>query len=88
MRALRTIGFAILIAAATNVSGGAMAEQPGPDWMPAAEVRKGLLAAGYSEITKLEAEDNHWDGEGVKNGQKMKFDADPKTGAILGEAPE
>jgi hypothetical protein len=88
MHARGLIGIALLAAAVAGSSGRALAERPGPDWMPVEEVRKGLLASGYSEITKLEAEDDHWDGEGIKDGQKMKFDADPKTGAILGEAPE
>ncbi|WP_027171243.1 PepSY domain-containing protein [Methylobacterium sp. 10] len=88
MRARKLISIALLAAPLVGASGLALAELPGPDWMPIEEVRKGLLASGYSEITKLEAEENHWDGEGIKDGQKMKFDADPKTGAILGEAPE
>lgn len=66
----------------------AMADQPGPDWMPMEQVKAKLLSSGYSSITKIEADDGHWDGEGIKNGQKMKFDLDPRTGEILGEAPE
>ena len=60
-------------------------EQPGLDWMPVEQVKKSLMATGYTEITKIEVDDGHWDGEGVKNGRKMKFEADPKTGVILGE---
>ncbi|HEX8417960.1 MAG TPA: PepSY domain-containing protein [Methylobacterium sp.] len=64
------------------------AEQPGPDWMPLEQVKKSVMATGYTEITKIEVDDGHWDGEGVKNGRKMKFEADPKTGVILGEMEE
>lgn len=67
---------------------GAMADQPGPDWMPMEQVKAKLMASGYSSITKIEVDDGHWDGEGIKNGMKMKFELDPKTGDILGEAPE
>lgn len=88
MQARGSIGIAVLVATVAFGSGRALAEQPGRDWMPVEEVRKGLLASGYSEITKLEAETDHWDGEGIKDGQRMMFDADPKTGAILGEAPQ
>ncbi len=56
--------------------------------MPLEQVKAKLLASGYSSITKIEADDGHWDGEGIKNGQKMKFELDPKTGEVLGEAPE
>ena len=38
-------------------------------------------------ITAFEADDGHWEGEGVKNGKKMQFHADPKTGVILSEKP-
>jgi hypothetical protein len=80
----------LILALALNagLSGLAMADQPGSDWMPIDQVRKALMAEGYTEISKLEADDGHWDGEGIKNGRKMKFDADPKTGAILGEVAD
>jgi hypothetical protein len=65
----------------------ASAEVPGADWLTPAQVRQALKGAGYSEITKLEADDGHWDGEGIREGRRMKFDADPRTGAILGEVP-
>ena len=67
--------------------GSAFADQPGPDWMPAEKIKQKLISSGYSSITKIEADDGHWDGEGVKDGQKMKFEVDPKTGDILGEMP-
>jgi hypothetical protein len=36
-------------------------------------------------VTKLEAAGGRWEGEGIKNGQKTEFHADPKTGAITSE---
>lgn len=65
----------------------AQAETPGPDWLTPIQMRQALKGAGYSEVIKLEADDGHWDGEGIKDGRRMKFDADPRTGAILGEVP-
>ena len=38
-----------------------------------------------TEITKLKADGGEWEGEGAKNGKKMEFRADPKTGAIIEE---
>ncbi|KQP40822.1 peptidase [Methylobacterium sp. Leaf104] len=67
--------------------GVAAADTPGADWLTPAQTKQALTRAGYSEITKLEADDGHWDGEGIKDGRRMRFDADPKTGAILGEVP-
>ena len=60
-------------------------DQPGPDWMPAQQVIEQVLKSGYTQVTKIEAEDGRWEGEGVKNGQKIAFQADPKTGVITTE---
>lgn len=78
---------AFALAAALFALGGsyAQADQPGADWMPAEQVIQKLKAAGYTNISELEADDGHWEGEGMKNGQKMEFHADPKTGAIISE---
>jgi hypothetical protein len=37
------------------------------------------LNSGYTKVTELKADDGRWEGEGIKNGQKMEFHADPKT---------
>ena len=49
----------------------AFADQPGADWMPADQVKQKLMATGYTSITEFEADDGHWEGEGVKNGVTM-----------------
>lgn len=49
------------------------------------QVKQKVMQAGYSQVTKLEADDSHWEGEGLKNGKKMEFHADPKTGVITFE---
>jgi len=86
MNKLATIVFtAALSASSLNL---AKADQPGPDWMPAEQVKQKVLQSGYTEVTKLEADDGQWEGEGVKNGQKMDFHADSKTGAITHEEPD
>jgi hypothetical protein len=43
------------------------------------QVKAKVLQSGYTQVTKIEAGDGRWEGEGVKNGQKMDFHADPKT---------
>jgi hypothetical protein len=63
----------------------AKADQPGADWMPAELVKQMILQLGFTEVTKLKADGGEWEGEGVKNGKKMEFRADPKTGAIIEE---
>ena len=63
-------------------------EPPGADWMPLEEVVGKLKAAGYTAIHQIEADDGRWEGEGMKNGTRMEFSADPRTGAILTEHPD
>jgi hypothetical protein len=63
----------------------ARADRPGPDWMPAQQVIEQILKAGYTQVTKIEADDGRWEGEGIKNGKRMDFHADPKTGVITFE---
>lgn len=78
---LMVAGFLALVSAAR-------ADQPGPDWMPMEQVKAKAMESGYTQVTKLEADDGRWEGEGIKNGQKMEFHADPKTGVITREKPD
>jgi Peptidase propeptide and YPEB domain len=83
MKKLASVVFAVAFSAGSlNL---ARADQPGPDWMPAEQVKQKVLQSGYTQVTKLEADDGRWEGEGIKNGQKMDFHADPKTGVITSE---
>ncbi len=82
------IRVAILILALLTTVTFARADKPGPDWMPAEKVIEKVLQAGYSQVTKIEADDGRWEGEGIKNGKKMEFHADPKTGAVTHERPD
>jgi hypothetical protein len=86
MRRLAALAFAAAFVAGSATF--ALADRPGPDWMPAEQVILKLKAAGYSEIAKIEADDGRWEGEGMKAGRWMDFHADPHTGAILMEKPD
>lgn len=79
---------ALASALAIGVAAPAFADQPGPDWISAEQVMQKLKDAGYTQISELDADDGRWEGEGMKNGQKMEFDVDPKTGAIQNERPD
>lgn len=63
-------------------------DKPGTDWIPAEQVKQTLMKAGYSSITELEANDGDWEGEGLKNGVRMEFHVDPKTGTLTKEKPD
>ena len=63
----------------------AWADQPGADWTVTQEQATATLkAAGYTQITKIEADDGHWEGEGTKaDGMKYEFKVDPRSGKIV-----
>ena len=46
------------------------------------QVKAKVMQSGYTQVNKLEADDGRWEGEGIKNGQKKDFYADPRTGQI------
>ena len=81
MRNIAAIAFAVTLAWLS----AAKADVPGPDWMPMEQVKAKVIESGYTQVTKLKADDGRWEGEGIKNGQKMEFRADPKTGEIISE---
>ena len=83
MKKFASIAFALTVSASSL--GLAKADQPGPDWMPAQQVIEQVLRSGYTQVTQLKADDSRWEGEGIKNGKKMDFHADPKTGVITFE---
>ena len=83
MHKISTAAFALALSVVT--ANLAKADQPGPDWMPAQQVIEKVLQSGYTQVTELEADDGRWEGEGIKNGQKMDFHADPRTGVITFE---
>jgi predicted aspartyl protease len=69
----------------SGIAGHASADQPGSDWMTKEQVMQKLSAAGYSNVTGLEADDGHWEGKGTKNGKIMEFHVDPHSGALTKE---
>jgi len=85
MTRIRTLALAVAIAA--GATGAAFADEPGPDWMPAEQVKEKVLKSGYTGVAEIKADKDHWRGEGMKNGQKMEFFVDPKTGSLVIEKP-
>lgn len=80
----------LALALALGLIGPASAKKDklGTDWIPAEQVKQTLMKAGYSSITELEANDGNCEGEGLKNGVRMEFHVDPKTGTITKEKPD
>jgi len=77
--------FACALATGIGQHSISLAGQPGSDWIPVEKVKEKLMSSGYTSIIRIDADDGHWDGEGIKNGKLTEFDLDPKTGEVLGE---
>jgi hypothetical protein len=84
-RPVTLLATAVLLVSTTVV---ALADLPGADWMKPDELTQKLEAAGYSNVTGLEADDGYWEGKAVKSGKIVEFKADPRTGAIVKEEIE
>ena len=57
------------------------ADTPGSDWLSSTSVAESLTKQGY-EVKKIEADDGHWEGEAVRDGNKYDFHVDPHTGQV------
>ncbi|MBN9049815.1 MAG: PepSY domain-containing protein [Rhizobiales bacterium] len=74
---------ALTLAALLMMSAGvALADQPGPDWMSVEQAKAALKQHGYTNVTTIEADDGHYEGVGVKNGQVYEFHLDPRSGKL------
>jgi len=63
----------------------AWAVQPGADWKVTKDQAEATLkGAGYTQITKIEADDGHWAGQGIKaDGKQYEFQVDPHKGKVI-----
>ena len=63
----------LVVAVATTVIGApAYADMPGKGWISSANVKNMLAKRGY-RVTKLEADDGHWEGEARKANASYEF---------------
>lgn len=73
--------FTAAAAASMLVAAPALADMPGKGWISSAKVKAMLAKRGY-QVTKLEADDGHWEGEARKANANYEFHVDPRSGAI------
>lgn len=79
-----TAAFAIALLGAA--SGAALADRPGADWISLEQAVAKAKAAGYTQLHSISADDDTWEGEGVKSdGKVWEFKMDAKTGEITKE---
>ncbi|MBK4990607.1 PepSY domain-containing protein [Pseudomonas sp. S36] len=84
MKAIKQL-FTGLALIGTLSAASAWADQPGADWkVNKDQAEAALKGAGYTQITKIEADDGHWEGEGIKaDGKQYEFKVDPRDGRIV-----
>ncbi|MDJ0276441.1 PepSY domain-containing protein [Sphingomonas sp. 2R-10] len=73
--------------ALTFVASPVLADTPGANWLPSGKVGAAIAKQGY-QMTKVEADDGHWEGEMTKNGRLYEFHADPRTGKLMSVKPK
>jgi len=87
---MRSLIFATLLflpAAGIAYAGHDADDVPGPDWMTKTDLIKKMEGQGYSSIV-AEADDGHWEGKAIKDGQRIKFHADPHSGDLTTTRPK
>ena len=75
---------ALAIAVLGSASGVALADKPGADWITLEQAVEKAKAAGYTTLHSIEADNDTWDGEGMKaDGKVWEFKIDGKSGEVL-----
>ena len=71
----------IFAVVATGISTPTSADVPGGNWISSAKVTAMLAKRGY-RVTKIEADDGHWEGDAFRRGLKYEFHVDPHSGRL------
>lgn len=71
----------VLAVAGLALASPAFADMPGRDWISSAKVSAMLAKRGY-RVTKIEADDGHWEGEAVRKAMRYDFHVDPHSGQV------
>ena len=82
---MQTRNLITLFAGSLLLAGNALADRPDSDWISIDEALSKARAAGYTELHKIEADnDGYWEGEGLKqDGRLHQFRIDGKSGAVI-----
>jgi hypothetical protein len=71
----------VAVAVTSLLAFPAFADRPGPGWSSQPGLERAIQKQGY-HVTKVEADDGHWEGEMTKAGKLYEFHADPRTGRL------
>lgn len=73
--------FAVALMVAALSPAPAFADVPGKGWISREKASAVLAKRGY-KMTKIEADDGHWEGDAVRKGLRYEFHVDPRTGRV------
>lgn len=74
MRLNRSAGpAAIALSTSLTLGSLAKAEQPRADWMPAQQVIESVIKSGYTQVTKLEADDGRGKARASRTATRWNF---------------
>ncbi|MBF6624330.1 MAG: peptidase [Pseudomonadales bacterium 32-61-5] len=77
---------ALAIAVLGTASGIALADKPGADWITLEQAVEKAKSAGYTQLHSIGADDDVWEGEGMKaDGKVWEFKMDGRTGEMTKE---
>lgn len=85
---MKRLALLAVFLAAPALATPALADAPGANWLTKQQVIEKLHDMGYSAITKLEADDGHWEGDAVKGGTTYELHIDPHTGKLTKNEPK
>lgn len=74
---------AALATAALLATGTVMADSPKEGWISIEQAIETAKEAGYTEVHQVEADDEFWEGKGLKaDGKKYEFKINGQTGVV------
>ena len=65
-----------------------LGDKPPTDAKPLSEIVLSLEKQGYTPIVEIEFDDERWEIEAYKEGQKRELKVDPRSGAIISDRPD
>lgn len=84
---MKITAYAVCLSILTLPALASASDRPSADWIQKPALKQQMQAAGYSAIT-VGADDGHWEGEAVKDGHIVEFQADSHTGKITKSQPK
>lgn len=87
MKPLRNLLMAAVVAALAAPVALGDEDKPPPGAMALSMLLTKLEQQGYQPIVEVSLEDEHWEIEAYKTGEKRELEVNPNTGEVLSDEP-